>query len=147
MKSGSMALSFEPTNTVIWLLTNLRDFFWWSRLTVLSLINASLPLLSIFPLYFPMLGCRRTFTTPCTWKKCNAPGAFIRDTTVWFRTIWSLDNNLETYSKSNILSQADAYLKGTLVQEHICYMLLDQCAFQIWSWTWSIFDLKYFSRL
>ena len=32
-----------------------------------------------------------------------------------------------------------------LLQEHICYMLLEQCAFQIWSW--SIFDLEYSSRL
>ena len=27
------------------------------------------------------------------------------------------------------------YLKSTLLQEHVCYMLLEQYAFQIWSWT------------
>ena len=90
---------------------------------------------------------------------------------IWSWTIWSWTfNNLEEYSKSNMLqdhiwnqhwsrsmfaisswSSVDfkygpgAYLKLTLVQEHVCYMLLVQCWFQIWPW--SIFDLEYSSRL
>ena len=32
------------------------------------------------------------------------------------------------------------YLKNIMLQEHIANMLLEQCAFQIWSW--SIFDLE-----
>ena len=36
-------------------------------------------------------------------------------------------------------------MKCTLLQEHVCCMLLEQYAFQIWSW--SIFDLQYSSRL
>ena len=54
-------------------------------------------------------------------------------------------------------------MKFTLLQEHVCYMLLEQCAFQIWSWSisnlefrilfkiingsWSISNLEYFSKL
>ena len=39
------------------------------------------------------------------------------------------------------------YLKCILLQEHVyvCYILLEQYAFQIWSW--SIFNLKYSPRL
>ena len=36
-------------------------------------------------------------------------------------------------------------MKCTLLQEQVCYMLLEQYAFQIWSW--SIFSLEYSSRL
>ena len=37
------------------------------------------------------------------------------------------------------------YSKSTLLHEHVCYMLLEQYAFQVWSW--SIFNLEYSSRL
>ena len=97
--------------------------------------------------------------------------------TIWswtIRTLWSWTiNNLEEYSKSYMLLDntnqhcsrsmfaicswsmyafqilfkyaPGPYLKSTLLQEHVCYMLLEQYAFQIWSW--SIFNLEYFSRL
>ena len=45
---------------------------------------------------------------------------------------WTI-TNLEEYSKSNMLQEH--YLNAHL---HTCYMLLEQCAFQIWSW--SIFN-------
>ena len=45
--------------------------------------------------------------------------------------------------KSNMAS--GPYLKSTLLQEHIGNMLLEQSAFQIWSW--SIFDLENSFRL
>ena len=46
----------------------------------------------------------------------------------------------------NFLSQyaLGPYLICTLFQEHVCYMFLEQCAFQIWSWL--IFDLECSSR-
>ena len=37
------------------------------------------------------------------------------------------------------------YLKCTLLQEYVCYIFLEQCTFEIWSWC--IFILKYSSRL
>ena len=40
-----------------------------------------------------------------------------------------------------------ALFESTLLQKHICYMLQEQCGFQIWFWSWGIFDLQYFSRL
>ena len=39
----------------------------------------------------------------------------------------------------------ESYLKSILLQEHIANMLMEQCAFQIWSW--SIFDLENSFRL
>ena len=39
----------------------------------------------------------------------------------------------------------EPYLKCTLPQEHVFYMLLGQCSFQILSW--SIFNLEYSSAL
>ena len=36
-------------------------------------------------------------------------------------------------------------LKCTLLQGHVCHMLLEHYAFQMWSW--SIFNLEYSSRL
>ena len=37
------------------------------------------------------------------------------------------------------------YLKSTLLQEYIAHMLLEYCAFQIWSWT--TFDVENSFRL
>ena len=47
-------------------------------------------------------------------------------------------SNLEEYSKSNMLQ--DTKFQSTPLQEHIANLLLEHCAFQIWSW--SIFDLE-----
>ena len=46
----------------------------------------------------------------------------------------------------NFLSQyaLGPYLICTLFQEHVCYVLLEECAFQIWSWL--LFDLECSSR-
>ena len=51
--------------------------------------------------------------------------------------------HLEEYSK--LKYAPGPYLKSILLKEHIANMLLEQCAFQIWSW--SIFDLENFFRL
>ena len=70
---------------------------------------------------------------------------------LWSRAIWSWTigtlwswtiHNSKEFSKSHML-QDHTYLKCTLLQEHVCYMLLEQYAFQIWSW--GILNLKYSS--
>ena len=67
--------------------------------------------------------------------------------TIWsltIRTLWSWTiHNLEEFSKSKYAP--GSYLKCTLLQEHVCSMLLEHYAFQIWSWR--IFNLEYSSRL
>ena len=56
---------------------------------------------------------------------------------LWSRTT----NNLEELSKSNMLQ--DHIWK--LLQEHVCYMLLEQYVLKIWPW--NIINLEYSSRL
>ena len=49
----------------------------------------------------------------------------------------------------NFLSQTCSmgpYLKCTLLLKHVCYMLLEQYAYQIRYGSWSIFNLEYSSR-
>ena len=59
-------------------------------------------------------------------------------TVIWS---WAIHNLKEFWSQ--ICSRT--ILNCTLLQENVCYMLLEQYAFQIWSW--SIFNLECSSRL
>ena len=88
---------------------------------------------------------------PGSWAVCVLGVGWdaYKSRTTWFwtiRTLWSgAINNLEDYSKVRYRYAPCPYLTSILLQEHIANMLLEQCAFQIWSWI--IFDLENSFRL
>ena len=70
----------------------------------------------------------------------------VQDHLLKVHMVWTI-NNLKQYSTvlSQICSRTRPCLECTLFQEHVCNMVLEQYAFQIWSW--NIFNLEYSSRL
>ena len=67
-------------------------------------------------------------------KKTRFPATTVRIFEIWpLLMIWSWSiNNLKEFYK--LKYAPGPYLKCTLLQKNVCYMLLKQCAFQIWSW-------------